>query len=71
MDGHYCLGIQLPHIPKEFNEKTEKQLAAVLILTAPHPFAGYLIYYPKEKLKNAYMDSEAVVQYNISIGTVL
>jgi len=71
MEDIRCIGLKLTKIPPQFIEKTKKNLIAVLVLTAPHPIAGYLVYYPEDQLKTLNISTESVMRYSVSLGTIL
>ena len=71
MEDIRCIGLKLTKIPPQFIEKSKKNLTAVLVLTAPHPIAGYLLYYPEDQLKTLNASVESVMRYSVSMGTIL
>lgn len=47
-----------------------KELYPVLLPTAPHPIAGYLLFYSKEDIHCADISTEDAVRFSVSLGTL-
>lgn len=47
-----------------------KELYPVLLPTAPHPIAGYLLFYNKEDIHTADISTEDAVRFSVSLGTL-
>lgn len=48
----------------------DKELYSVLLPTAPHPIAGYLLFYSKEDIHCADITTEDAVRFSVSLGTL-
>ncbi|NGX31625.1 MAG: hypothetical protein K940chlam8_01001 [Chlamydiae bacterium] len=64
------LGLVIDKLPELFSKRTKKDLVGVVILTAPHPLAGYLIYVPKELAHEADISVENAIRYAVSMGLI-
>lgn len=47
-----------------------KELYPVLVPTAPHPIAGYLLFYPKEDIHCTDISTEDAIRFSVSLGTL-
>ena len=48
----------------------DKELYPILLPTAPHPIAGYLLFYSKEDIHTADISTEDAVRFSVSLGTL-
>lgn len=64
-DGQYVMGFLTSKEPYIVGGKT---IFAVLIPTAPHPIAGYVLLYPEEEISCVDLSTEDAVRFSVSLG---
>ncbi len=67
----FAAGLASGDVPKEVAEKFSFELEPVFIPTAPHLISGFLIFFPKDKVKPIEMTHQEFVKFVISCGAVV
>jgi len=65
--GRFVMGFLTSGKPLVYEDK---ELYPVLLPTAPHPIAGYLLFYSKEDIHCADISTEDAVRFSVSLGTL-
>lgn len=66
----YVIGFQTKDAPDGCNSKCGEQLVSVFIPTTPNPTSGFLVFYPKSKVKELDMSITDGMRLIISAGVV-
>lgn len=69
-DSCYVLGLVSRDSPESCNRASQKNLASILMPTAPNPTTGYLFLHEKEKLIHVDMKTEEAIKFIVSCGVV-
>jgi len=64
-DGRYVMGFLTSKDPYTVGGKS---IFAVLVPTAPHPIAGYVLLYPEEEISCVDLSTEDAVRFSVSLG---
>lgn len=68
--NEYCLGLLSGAPPRACQEKSDEELATVLLPTAPHPISGYLLIFKKKDIIEIDMSIEDAIKFTVSCGIV-
>lgn len=66
-----AIGFVTGSVPSSCEEKIKNGYTPVLILTAPHPISGFLIFVPNEEVYKIDMTNEEALKFLISCGLIL
>lgn len=69
-DQSMALGFLSGSVPEECQKAVNKKLIPVLMPTAPHPIAGYLLFVPEDKVHKINLTNEDVIKFVLSCGVV-
>lgn len=69
-DKSMALGFLSGSVPEECQKAIKKKLVPILMPTAPHPIAGYLVFVPEDKIYKVNLTNEDVIKFVLSCGVI-
>ncbi len=67
----YSIGFETGEIPYACGKKLTSSYTPVVILTAPHPISGYLVFIPNKDIHKIDMTNEEALKFLISCGVII